>query len=103
MQASLKGTTQLCLVYDPIDGKILHLHSEFTADGRELQSEEEVERLAVGHARRVKPDITNVRVAHMLNPRFTGWPRRVNPTSGMVEFAVLDKARSIHLDPSKNP
>lgn len=87
MQKTSTGVTQLCVMYKPISGKILHIHSETFADGMTLHPEDEMEKRARHHAHERKRDLTSAKALHLRDPRFVGWPKRVDPKTGKVEMS----------------
>lgn len=93
MQTTSTGVTQVCVIYSPINGSIVHIHSETFAERMKLHSAFEMERLARKHALEAKRDLTDVKVIHLHDPRFVGWPRRVDPETGKLEMADLHSFR----------
>jgi hypothetical protein len=86
MQKTSTGLTQLCVIYKSLSGKILHIHSETFADGMKLLSEDEMERRARHHAHGRKRDLGGAKALHLREPKFTGWPKRVDPKTGKIEM-----------------
>jgi phosphoribosylanthranilate isomerase len=87
------GVTQVCVIYNPVNGKIVHIHSETFAEGMQLHSDDKMEELARQRAREAKRELTDVKVIHLRDPRFVGWPTRVDPTTGELEMADVHSFR----------
>jgi hypothetical protein len=85
MQTTSTGVTQVCVIYDPSDGKIIHIHSETFAPAMEQHSEEEMENRARNHAQKAKRTVTDAKALHLRDPQFTGWPKRVDPKTRQLE------------------
>jgi hypothetical protein len=62
----------------------------------------EMERLARQHAREAKRDLTDVKVIHLNDPRFIGWPRRVDPQTGKLEMVDLHSFRKTSEPPRRS-
>ncbi len=86
MQKPSSAVTQLCVIYKPVSGKILHIHSETFGEGMKLLSDDEMERRARHHAHARKRDLSEVTALHLRNPNFTGWPKRIDPKTGKLEM-----------------
>lgn len=86
MQTTSTGVTLVCVIYNPANGKIVHIHSEAFAEGTKLHSEDQMEKLATHHARKAKRDLTGVKALHLRDPRFVEWPRRVDPKTQKLEM-----------------
>jgi hypothetical protein len=86
MQTTSIGVTQVCVIYDPSDGKIIHIHSETFAPGMEQHSEDEMENRARHHAHKAKRTVTDAKALHLHDPRFEGWPKRVDPKTQKLEL-----------------
>jgi hypothetical protein len=82
------GTTQMCVLYDQADGRIVHIHSETFAQGMRLHSEDKMEQMARARAQGAKRDVGACKAAHLRDPQFAGWPRRVDPRTGELEIAL---------------
>ena len=81
--------TQVCVIYRPSDGAIVHTHFETFAAGMNLHTEGKMEHLARQHASAKGRDLTDVKFLHLRNPQFVGWPKRVDPRIGKIELAVF--------------
>jgi hypothetical protein len=81
--------TQLCVIYRAGDGAILHTHLETFAAGMSLHSEQHMEHLARQHASTKGHDLMDVKFLHFRDPRFTGWPKRVDPQTGRIELTDI--------------
>jgi hypothetical protein len=81
--------TQLCVIYRPSDGTIVHTHLETFVTGMSLHTEHHMEHLARQHASAKGCDLTDVKFLHLRDPRLAGWPKRVDPQSGKIEVAVF--------------
>ena len=87
MQTTSTGITQVCVMYNHADGKIVHIHSETFAHGMKLHSEDEMEKRARHHAQKAKRNLTGAKALHLRDPHFAGWPRRVDPKTQKLEVA----------------
>jgi hypothetical protein len=91
----MAGTvTQLCMIYRAGDGAIVHNHFEAFAHGMSLHTEQRMEILARRHASAAGHDLTDVRFLHLRDPRFAGWPKRVDPQTGKIELADFPHRRA---------
>jgi hypothetical protein len=86
MQTTATAVTQMCVIYRPADGTIVHIHFETFAAGMKLHTEHQVEQLARERAAAKQRDLTDVKFLHLRDPRFAGWPKRVDPQTGKIEF-----------------
>jgi hypothetical protein len=78
--------TQMCVIYRSGDGAVVHTHYETFAAGMNLHAEQHMEHLARRHATAKGHDLTDVKFLHLRDPRFNGWPKRVDPQTGKIEL-----------------
>ena len=87
MQAMTDTVTQVCVIYRPDDGRMVHVHFEAFVAGMKLYGEDRMEQLARQRAAAKGRDLTNVRFLHLRDPKLAGVPKRVNPQTGELELA----------------
>jgi hypothetical protein len=89
MQTAAPAVTQVCVIYQPVDGAIVHIHFEIFGAGMKLHTEHHMEHLALQRASAKRRNVTDVKFLHLRDPKHAGWPKRVDPRTGKIEFADL--------------
>lgn len=64
-KSKLRGRTHTCVLYDPKDGQIRHIHSVTTLGRMRAETDEEVEREAYALAKEGGRDVRAVRTLHL--------------------------------------
>jgi hypothetical protein len=70
-----------CVVFDPRDGKIRHIHKEFTLEGAKIPAESEIEAKVRALAIRNGRNMHELRIAFVEDTRSKDKPYRLDPQS----------------------
>jgi hypothetical protein len=63
-------SVDVCLLYDPSDGQIKHVHRVATFAGAKKTSKQEVEARCLKHAKKLGHKTTKLKTLHLLNEDF---------------------------------